>query len=250
MDQCARAFTALGNHPLATTSPTPQGIMNPNQEQNEKPAPVAGEAEMPHSYSSESAPRKLWDEEDMRDYVVKVTALASRQQEVERLREAIKRALADSESGTGWGPDITVCSYLRAALGSNDAPATTTETAGKIAGDSPPAPAKEAQTCVNCGGTGTMGRGHGFVACPICTSEPKLEASTSAGETGKTSFDDRPTWGSVLAELARLRAVEVAAERVATAIESPWFESDIVQDEIKAALAAYRAAVDKPKEGA
>ena len=32
---------------------------------------------------------------------------------------AIRRALADSESGTGWGPDVTVCGYLREALGNN-----------------------------------------------------------------------------------------------------------------------------------
>ncbi len=36
--------------------------------------------------------------------------------EVERLRGAIKRALDDEESGEGWGPDVTVCEYLRAAL--------------------------------------------------------------------------------------------------------------------------------------
>jgi len=29
---------------------------------------------------------------------------------------AIRRALADSESGNGWGPDVTVCGYLRDAL--------------------------------------------------------------------------------------------------------------------------------------
>ena len=37
--------------------------------------------------------------------------------ENERLRSAIRRALADSESGNGWGPDVTVCAYLREALG-------------------------------------------------------------------------------------------------------------------------------------
>lgn len=34
----------------------------------------------------------------------------------DRMRSAIKQALADAESGRGWGPDITVCEYLRAAL--------------------------------------------------------------------------------------------------------------------------------------
>lgn len=29
---------------------------------------------------------------------------------------AIRRALADEESGKGWGPDVTVCGYLREAL--------------------------------------------------------------------------------------------------------------------------------------
>ena len=33
-----------------------------------------------------------------------------------RLRNAIQRAIDDQESGTGWGPDITVCGYLRDAL--------------------------------------------------------------------------------------------------------------------------------------
>lgn len=33
-----------------------------------------------------------------------------------RLRSAIERALADEESGKGWGPDVTVCAYLRDAL--------------------------------------------------------------------------------------------------------------------------------------
>jgi glycyl-tRNA synthetase alpha subunit len=32
------------------------------------------------------------------------------------LETAIKRALDDEESGTGWGPDVTVCAYLRDAL--------------------------------------------------------------------------------------------------------------------------------------
>ena len=32
---------------------------------------------------------------------------------------AIRRALADSESGSGWGPDVTVCGYLRDALRHN-----------------------------------------------------------------------------------------------------------------------------------
>lgn len=41
---------------------------------------------------------------------------AEAQAEVKRLRAAIERALADEESGTGWGPDVTVCGYLREAL--------------------------------------------------------------------------------------------------------------------------------------
>jgi hypothetical protein len=40
--------------------------------------------------------------------------------EIMRLRGAIERALSDSESGTGWGPDVSVCSYLRDALSPND----------------------------------------------------------------------------------------------------------------------------------
>lgn len=36
--------------------------------------------------------------------------------ENERLRVAIQRALDDEESGNGWGPDNTVCAYLRDAL--------------------------------------------------------------------------------------------------------------------------------------
>ena len=35
---------------------------------------------------------------------------------IERLESAIRRALADSESGNGWGPDITICEYLQEAL--------------------------------------------------------------------------------------------------------------------------------------
>lgn len=34
--------------------------------------------------------------------------------------EAIQRALDDEESGTGWGPDVTVCGYLRQALSGNN----------------------------------------------------------------------------------------------------------------------------------
>ena len=33
-----------------------------------------------------------------------------------KMRKAIERALADEESGDGWGPDITVCEYLRKAI--------------------------------------------------------------------------------------------------------------------------------------
>ena len=36
--------------------------------------------------------------------------------EIARLRNAIQRAIDDQESGAGWGPDITVCGYLRDAL--------------------------------------------------------------------------------------------------------------------------------------
>lgn len=36
------------------------------------------------------------------------------------LRLAIQRALDDSESGSGWGPDVTVCGYLLDALTINN----------------------------------------------------------------------------------------------------------------------------------
>jgi len=36
------------------------------------------------------------------------------------LREAIQKVLADEESGEGWGPDVTVCAYLRKALEGED----------------------------------------------------------------------------------------------------------------------------------
>jgi hypothetical protein len=32
------------------------------------------------------------------------------------MRTAIKRALADAESGNGWGPDVTICEYLNTAI--------------------------------------------------------------------------------------------------------------------------------------
>jgi len=32
------------------------------------------------------------------------------------LQDAIKSALDDSESGDGWGPDITICERLRAVM--------------------------------------------------------------------------------------------------------------------------------------
>ena len=35
---------------------------------------------------------------------------------VSDLESAIKQALDDEESGNGWGPDVTVCAYLQAAL--------------------------------------------------------------------------------------------------------------------------------------
>lgn len=37
-----------------------------------------------------------------------------------RMEGAINRALNDSESGNGWGPDVTVCAYLREALAGGD----------------------------------------------------------------------------------------------------------------------------------
>lgn len=43
-------------------------------------------------------------------------ALDILRRENDRLRTAIRRALDDSESGNGWGPDVTVCQYLRDAL--------------------------------------------------------------------------------------------------------------------------------------
>lgn len=45
------------------------------------------------------------------------TALAAR---VRVLEEAITRALSDAESGEGWGPDVTACAHLRAALAPAD----------------------------------------------------------------------------------------------------------------------------------
>ena len=54
------------------------------------------------------------DEWKMDEYVRMAQQLEA---EIGRLRASIKRALADSESGTGWGPDVTVCAYLREALG-------------------------------------------------------------------------------------------------------------------------------------
>lgn len=42
---------------------------------------------------------------------------ASAEARADRMCTAIERALADSESGAGWGPDVTVCAYLREALG-------------------------------------------------------------------------------------------------------------------------------------
>lgn len=42
--------------------------------------------------------------------------VARRVDECMRLRTAIQRALDDSESGNGWGPNVTVCQYLRDAL--------------------------------------------------------------------------------------------------------------------------------------
>lgn len=44
-------------------------------------------------------------------------ALLAAHAEMERLREAIENVLGDAESGNGWGPDVTVCAYLREALG-------------------------------------------------------------------------------------------------------------------------------------
>lgn len=45
--------------------------------------------------------------------------VARRVDECMRLRAAIQRALDDAESGNGWGPDVTVCGYLREALTPN-----------------------------------------------------------------------------------------------------------------------------------
>ena len=36
---------------------------------------------------------------------------------IEKQKNAIERALADSESGDGWGPDVSVCKYLSEAIG-------------------------------------------------------------------------------------------------------------------------------------
>ena len=193
--------------------------MNPNQEQNEKPAPVAGEqprtfAEWRDTYPSATGEcinwierEKGWDaalawsktgqspawtwEEFLADRRENVSdehwavedvraAWDVRQQEVERLREALKRiatcqdapdidATGDWQKGLHCGVEDRDCqdryqgadyghavgvekglewasNEAKAALGSNDAPATTTETAGKTTGDCPTAPAKEAQT--------------------------------------------------------------------------------------------------------
>lgn len=46
-------------------------------------------------------------------------ALESVRQEreaAEVLAKAVEKALADEESGSGWGPDVTVCNSLREAL--------------------------------------------------------------------------------------------------------------------------------------
>ena len=52
-----------------------------------------------------------------------VRLIARSAYEIERLQRvnkklvaAIESALADNESGEGWGPDVTVCGRLRAAL--------------------------------------------------------------------------------------------------------------------------------------
>ena len=37
-----------------------------------------------------------------------------------RLKATIQKALNDSESGTGWGPDVTVRAYLIDALEGNE----------------------------------------------------------------------------------------------------------------------------------
>ena len=51
------------------------------------------------------------------------------------MRTAIKRALADAESGNGWGPDVTICEYLNTAITQYNKPlepTTTTEPKTKI----------------------------------------------------------------------------------------------------------------------
>jgi len=42
--------------------------------------------------------------------------LEASQRRVRKLEEVITKVLNDEESGTGWGPDVTVCAWLRDAL--------------------------------------------------------------------------------------------------------------------------------------
>jgi len=58
----------------------------------------------------ESGPLQRPSLTDLADFARKL------ERENAKMQEAIKRALADSESGNGWGPDLTVCGYLRDAL--------------------------------------------------------------------------------------------------------------------------------------
>ena len=57
-----------------------------------------------------------------RDFEMEVARL---EKENQKMREAITRAISDSESGTGWGPDITVCDYLRMAAMPNESSSAT-----------------------------------------------------------------------------------------------------------------------------
>lgn len=43
-------------------------------------------------------------------------AIDSTKLQIGVMREAIERAINDSESGKGWGPDVTVVEYLRKAI--------------------------------------------------------------------------------------------------------------------------------------
>lgn len=67
-----------------------------------------------------------WEHEIVNDGHMHGTILAWRKkaqdhidaqrERIEKLENAIQRALNDEESGNGWGPDVTVCTYLKEAL--------------------------------------------------------------------------------------------------------------------------------------